>query len=221
MSNKDAHQNLANFDNKLREEYGPLLMGIDDAGRGAWASVLAIGAVILPENCEIIGLNDSKKLSEDKRFALAEIIKSIALAWSVEFIEAPEIDKNGVNWANTQAIKRSYKKCLNQIQKTNVDIFVADNMSYFPFQPAIVIPKGDSSSLSVAAASVLAKTERDLHMIELSKQYPQYGWAESKGYVNETHKEAVRQYGLVSGIHRKSYKISGINKPHQITLVDL
>lgn len=221
MTNIRPHSRMKEYDDELRKQYGPLLMGVDDSGRGAFAGPLAIGAVILPENCEIVGLNDSKKLSEVARLALTEDIKKVAIAWSVKFVHAPEIDEKGITWANTQATKQACIECFGKIHKPTVDIFVADNTIYFPYKPAIVIPKGDGTSLSVAAASVLAKTLRDLYMIELSKEYPEYGWAESKGYVNSSHKDAVRKHGMIDGIHRKSYKISGVNKPHQITLLDL
>lgn len=215
------HSRMKAYDDELRKHYGPLLMGVDDSGRGAFAGPLAIGAVILPVECEIIGLNDSKKLGEDARIALTEAIKKVALAWSVKFVYAPEIDEKGITWANTQATKQACVECFGKIHKPTVDIFVADNTTYFPYKPAIVIPKGDATSLSVAAASVLAKTLRDLHMIELSEIHPEYGWADSKGYVNDFHKDAVRKHGMIDGIHRKSYKITGLNKPHQITLLDL
>jgi len=221
MTNIRPHSRMKEYDDELRKKYGPLLMGVDDSGRGAFAGPLAIGAVILPENCEIVGLNDSKKLSESARLALTEAIKDVAIAWSVKFVHAPEIDEKGITWANTQATKQACIECFGKIHKPTVDIFVADNTIYFPYKPAIVIPKGDGTSLSVAAASVLAKTLRDLYMVELSKEHPEYGWSESKGYVNQAHKEAVVKHGMVDGIHRKSYKISGLNKPHQITLLDM
>lgn len=215
------HIKLKAFDDKLRHEYGALLLGCDDAGRGAWAGPLAIGAVILPEDCEIEGLNDSKKLNEDARFRLAEKIKEVAIAWSVQFVHARDIDAKGISWANTQATKKACIDCFKKIHKPTVDIFVADNTLYFPFKPAIVIPKGDSTSLSVAAASVLAKTERDLYMIELGHKHPGYGFEDSKGYINDAHKDAVKKLGMIEEVHRKSYKISGFNKPKQTTLGDL
>jgi ribonuclease HII len=215
------HDKLKAYDDDIRLQYGSLLMGVDDAGRGAFAGPLAIGCVILPEDCEIVGLNDSKKLNEETRLKLAETIKNIAIAWSVQFVHAKEIDEKGITWANTQATKKACIECFGKIHKPTVDIFVADNTIYFPYKPAIVIPKGDATSLSVAAASVLAKTVRDLYMVELSEQYPHYGWAENKGYVNEYHKNSVIKHGMVEGIHRKSYKITGVNKPHQITLSDM
>jgi len=221
MATVRPHVRMQAYDEALREKYGDMLMGVDDSGRGCWAGPLAIGAVILPKGCDIVGLNDSKKLSEEARDALTETIQNIALAWSVKFVHAPEIDSKGITWANTQATKEACIDCFGQIHKPTVDIFVADNTLYFPFKPAIVIPKGDSTSLSVAAASVLAKTLRDKYMVELAQKHPEYGWEESKGYINEAHKDAVRQYGMVKGVHRKSYKVSGFNRPHQVTLLDL
>jgi ribonuclease HII len=215
------HIKLKEFDDNIRQEYGPLLLGCDDAGRGAWAGPLAIGAVILPENCEIEGLNDSKKLSEEVRQKLAEKIKSIAIAWSVYFIHADDIDIKGISWANTQATKKACIECFKKIHKPTVDIFVADNTLYFPFKPAIVIPKGDATSLSVAAASVLAKTERDAYMVEMGQKHPGYGFEDSKGYINDAHKEAVKKLGMIENIHRKSYKVSGFNKARQTSLGDL
>lgn len=221
MSKPRPHIRMKAYDDALREKYGDYLLGCDDSGRGCWAGPLAIGAVILPKDCEIEGLNDSKKLEEEARLKLTEVIKSVAIAWSVQFVDAPKIDEKGITWANTQATKQACIECFKKIHKPTVDIFVADNTLYFPYKPAIIIPKGDSTSLSVAAASVLAKTLRDLYMKELAKEHPEYGWEESKGYINDFHKEAVRQHGLVDGIHRKSYKVAGFNRPEQITLVDL
>lgn len=215
------HTKMKAYDDAMREKYGDLLLGVDDSGRGCWAGPLAIGAVILPKGCDIIGLNDSKKLNEETRIQLTEEIKKVAIAWSVKFVDAPEIDTKGVTWANTQATKQACVECFKKIHKPTVDIFVADNTMYFPYKPAIVISKGDSTSLSVAAASVLAKTLRDALMVELAKEHPEYGWAESKGYINDIHKEAVKKHGLVKGIHRESYKVTGFNKSHQITLMDL
>lgn len=221
MTNIRPHIKMKAYDDKLRNQYGPLLMGVDDSGRGAFAGPLAIGAVILPKDCDITGLNDSKKLNEESRLRLTEEIKNIAIAWSVCFIHAPEIDKKGVSWANTQATKKACIECFKKIKLPTVDIFVADNTPYFPYKPAIVIPKGDGTSLSVAAASVLAKTIRDAYMIELAAKYPEYKFEESKGYINDIHKEAVKKYGIIKGIHRESYQVSGINRPRQISLDDI
>jgi len=220
MSRQPPHLRLKAFDDALRGKYGPILVGCDDSGRGSWAGPLAVGAVILPVDCELPGLNDSKKMSREARDELAAKIKELALAWNVCFIAADEIDAKSITWANTVAMKRACEACTAAVEKP-ADYYIVDNTTRFPLRPALVIPKGDGTSLSVAAASVLAKTERDALMVELSKKYPQYGWDESKGYVNEAHVAAVKLHGLVDGIHRKSYKIVGINRPQQITLTDL
>lgn len=201
---EEAHAN----DTKLREQYGDVLCGIDEVGRGSWAGPLVVGAVVLPKDIVIPKLTDSKQISAQLRESLAEQIKSVALAWTVFQIEAPSIDRKGLTWANATASCEAGK----HIQKImNVDLFVLDQMPECDLQPHVMMAKADSLSHVVAAASIVAKTYRDNLMKELGEQYPEYHLDEHKGYVSPLHKTAVRKHGRVRGLHRYSYKVDGID----------
>ena len=196
---------LFDYDNRMRREYGPIIVGIDECGRGSWCGCLMAGAVALPATQRINGLNDSKQLDHSKRVQLSKIIKQVALSWHVEAIEAKEIDEYGLTWANTQAMLRAAQKVTDDLGK--VDLYIIDQSPKFELNPHIMMPKADGTSLAVAAASVVAKVTRDLLMIDLSKEYPLYDLDKSKGYISPAHKEAVDKYGLVKGLHRFSYNV--------------
>lgn len=201
---EEAHAN----DTKLREQYGDVLCGIDEVGRGSWAGPLVVGAVVLPKDVVIPKLTDSKQISAQLRESLAEQIKEVALAWTVFQIEAPSIDRKGLTWANSMASYEAGKLVQKSI---HVDLFVLDQMPECDLQPHIMMAKADSLSHVVAAASIIAKTYRDNLMNELGEQYPEYHLDAHKGYVSPLHKTAVRQHGRVRGLHRFSYKVDGIN----------
>jgi ribonuclease HII len=196
---------LKAFDDELREQYGSIIVGCDEAGRGSLAGPIAACAVVLPANQRINGLDDSKKLSHVKRLQLSKIIKEVALSWHVEMIEADEIDEKGLTWANSQVMLRAAQKVTEDLGK--IDLYIIDQSPKFELKPHIMMPKADGISLSVAAASVLAKTTRDLLMIELNKTYTGYDLDNSKGYISPAHKEGIEKRGLVKGLHRFSYNI--------------
>lgn len=195
-------------DTKLREQYGDILCGIDEVGRGSWAGPLVVGAVVLPKDVIIPRLTDSKQISAPLRESLAKQIKEIALAWAVFQIDAPSIDRKGLTWANATA---SYKAGAIIQKSIDVDLFVLDQMPECELQPHIMMAKADSLSHVVAAASIIAKTYRDNLMNELGEQYPNYHLDAHKGYVSPLHKSLVKKYGRVRGLHRFSYKVDGIN----------
>lgn len=182
--------------------------GLDEAGRGALAGPVAVGAVILPNDKTLLsstlaGARDSKQLTPLKRDALAPRIKEIALAWAVGFSTAEEIDTQGI----VRATRLAGIRALHQFTVTP-QYLLTDFRLEFPqldiSQTALV--KGDARCLSIACASILAKTERDALMLELASQYPGYGLEKHKGYGTQAHRSAMKRLGL-SPIHRKSFHV--------------
>jgi ribonuclease HII len=176
--------------------------GLDEAGRGCLAGPVVASAVVLPENCEIEGLRDSKKLSEADRLRLRSVIEEIALDWCVTFVDEQEIDELNILNASFLAMNRSVHFLAGQPDYLLVDgnRFIKDH-----FIPHQCVVKGDDTYLSIAAASVLAKTYRDEYMEGLSSLFPEYNWQSNKGYPTKTHVEALKKFGL-SDHHRRSYK---------------
>lgn len=177
-----------------------IICGVDEAGRGPLAGPVSAAAVILPFECEIKGLNDSKKLSEKKRDELFDIIREKALAYSVAFASVEEIEEINILNAAMLAMSRAVK-ALN----LTPDIALIDGNK----APKITIPtrtiiKGDSLSANIAAASILAKVSRDRLMYELDKEYPQYAFAKHKGYGTKVHIAAIKEYGACPH-HRMSF----------------
>lgn len=179
--------------------------GCDEAGRGCLAGSVYAAAVILPDGYENELLNDSKKLTEKKRYLLREIIQRDALAWAVGVVTPEEIDKINILNASILAMHRA----LDQLQ-VRPQAVIVDGNRFKKYQdlPHTTIVKGDGKYLSIAAASILAKTYRDDYMNELAEKYPYYDWASNKGYPTKKHREAIRQYGT-SPYHRMSYNLLG------------
>lgn len=173
--------------------------GIDEAGRGALAGPVCVAAVILPPDQKIRAYRDSKTLSAAKRQALALEIKQEALTWAIEFAPANEVDKYNVLRATHRAAARAIAK-LNPAP----DALITDYLKLTTDLPLLAPAKADSSSYSVAAASILAKTARDEYMIVLSQQYPEYGFETHKGYGSSQHLQALEQHGVLLE-HRRSY----------------
>jgi ribonuclease HII len=175
------------------------IAGIDEAGRGALAGPICVAAVILPPDQKPRAYRDSKTLSSSQRQKLAFEIKQEALAWAIEFAPAAEVDKYNVLQATHRAAARAIAK-LNPAP----DALITDYLKLSTNLPLFAPPRADSSSYSVAAASLLAKTARDKYMIALSLQHPEYGFEAHKGYGSSQHLEALEQYGVVLE-HRRSY----------------
>ncbi|MGO5022649.1 ribonuclease HII [Lawsonibacter sp. LCP25S3_G6] len=178
--------------------------GCDEAGAGPLAGPVYAAAVILPFGEEIPGLNDSKKLTEKKREALFPLVKEKALAWSVAFVEAEEIDRTDILSARMKAMQLAMDGL-----SIPADFALIDGNRDKGKSSAITtchrcIVKGDSLSASVAAASILAKVSRDHHMLELARQYPEYRFDKHKGYGTKLHYELLRAYGP-SPIHRRTF----------------
>ncbi len=178
-----------------------LICGVDEAGRGPLAGPVCAAAVILPDDCVIEGLNDSKKLSEKKREALFDVIKEKAIAYSICYGTVEEIESVNILEATFLAMNRA-------IDSLNVaaDYALIDgNRTPKGIKiPCETVVKGDSKSMSVAAASILAKVSRDRLMLEYDKQYPEYLFSAHKGYGTKAHYEAIEKHG-VCPIHRLSF----------------
>ena len=184
---------------------GKVEAGCDEAGRGCLAGSVYAAAVILPENYQNELLNDSKQLTEKKRYQLREIIERDAVAWAVGIVTPEEIDKINILNASILAMHRA----LDQL-KVRPEAIIVDGNRFKKYQdlPHTTIVKGDGKYLSIAAASILAKTYRDDYMNQLAKEYPQYDWLSNKGYPTKKHRDAIRQYGITP-YHRKSYNLLG------------
>ena len=184
---------------------GKIEAGCDEAGRGCLSGSVYAAAVILPEDYQNELLNDSKQLSEKRRYELREIIQRDAIAWAVGIVTPEEIDKINILNASILAMHRA----LDQL-KVRPEAIIVDGNRFKKYQdlPHTTIVKGDGKYLSIAAASILAKTYRDDYMNKLAEEYPQYDWLSNKGYPTKKHREAIRQYGITP-YHRKSYNLLG------------
>ncbi len=177
--------------------------GTDEAGRGCLAGPVVAAAVILPENFKHPFLNDSKQLSEKKRKALRPFIEANALAFGVCFIDNEEVDELNVLQASIMGMHRSIMKL-----STQPEFIIVDGNKFKPFGeiPHETIVKGDAKFMSIAAASVLAKTHRDAFMEKIHEEFPEYNWRKNKGYPTKEHRNAIRQFSATK-YHRKSFKL--------------
>ncbi|AUI66556.1 MULTISPECIES: ribonuclease HII [Glaesserella] len=177
-----------------------LIAGVDEVGRGPLVGAVVTAAVILDPNNKIDGLADSKKLSEKRRLALAEEIKAKALCWSLGRAEPDEIDELNILHATMLAMQRAVAGLAVQPDFVLVD---GNRIPTLPM-PAQAVVKGDSLVAEISAASILAKVARDQEMLELDKQYPEYAFAQHKGYPTKLHFEKLEQFGATP-FHRKSF----------------
>lgn len=179
--------------------------GCDEAGRGCLAGSVYAAAVILPIDYQNELLNDSKKLSAKKRYLLREEIECDAVAWAVGVVTPEEIDKINILNASILAMHRA----LDQLA-VRPEAVIIDGNRFKTYQdlPSTTIVKGDGKYLSIAAASILAKTYRDDYMLSLAKEYPQYDWQSNMGYPTKKHRLAIREHG-VTPFHRKSFNLLG------------
>ncbi|MDO4847245.1 MAG: ribonuclease HII [Clostridiaceae bacterium] len=193
-------------DFEIEKEYAAkgfkLICGIDEAGRGPLAGPVYAAAVILPDGCEIEGLNDSKKLTEKKREALFDVVKQKALYWGIGSADEKEIDEINILQATFLAMRRAVENMGVKPDLALVDgnqkPHIADGIE------EVTVIKGDAKSMSIAAASILAKVSRDRFMLEIAEKYPEYEFPKHKGYGTKLHYERIAEYGI-SDIHRKSF----------------
>ena len=180
--------------------------GCDEAGRGCLCGPVVCAAVILPEDFENDEINDSKQLSAPRREALAALIKEKALAWAVEMVDAPEIDSINILNASIIGMHRALASLKIRPEHLIIDgnrfkAYVDEDMRSIPHHTVV---KGDGKYLSIAAASILAKTARDEYMKKLATEYPGYGWERNMGYPTKEHREAIKRLGITPH-HRLSY----------------
>ena len=185
--------------------------GCDEAGRGCLAGSVFAAAVILPPDYENELLNDSKKLTDRKRKQLREIIEHDAVDWAVGIVEPGEIDEINILNASILAMHRA----LDQLM-VRPEAVIVDGNRFKPYRdlPYTTIVKGDGKYLSIAAASILAKTYRDDYMDRLAEDYPQYDWKSNKGYPTKKHRQAIRECGITP-FHRRSFTLL---PPEELTL---
>lgn len=186
--------------------------GCDEAGRGCLAGAVYAAAVILPKDFENEELNDSKQLTERQRYKLREVIEQNALAWAVGVVSPEEIDKINILNASFLAMHRA----INNL-KIRPEFLLIDGNRFNKYEdiPHQTIIKGDGKYLSIAAASILAKTYRDDYMNALDKEYPQYDWRKNKGYPTKKHRQAIQEYG-VTPYHRMTYNLLGDDRQLEI-----
>ena len=187
---------------KYEEEYSAYanICGIDEAGRGPLCGPVVAGAVILPKNCDILYINDSKKLSEKMREVLYDEIAEGAVSWAVGVVSAERIDEINILQATYEAMREAVNKL-----KVKPDILLNDAVTIPDLEiPQVPIVKGDAKSQSIAAASIMAKVTRDRIMQEYDRMYPEYGFARHKGYGTKAHIEALKEYGPCP-IHRRTF----------------
>lgn len=188
------------YENLLKEQGYQCICGIDEAGRGPLAGPVFAAAVILPDGLEDMGINDSKKLSEKKRDALFELIKEKATAYSIAFADEKEIDDINILNATFLAMKRAVEGLAIIPGFALVDGNRKPNTGV----PEMTLVKGDAKSISIAAASILAKVSRDRYLLELDKKYPEYQFSKHKGYPTKLHYEMIKEHGI-SPVHRLSF----------------
>ena len=185
-------------------ECGRIEAGCDEAGRGCLSGAVFAAAVILPQDYHHPLLNDSKQLSEKQRYALRPIIEQDAIAWAVGIVTPQEIDEINILNASILAMHRA----VEQLSHTPQHLLI-DGNRFKPYKgiPHTCVVKGDGKFLSIAAASVLAKTYRDDYMLQLHEQYPLYGWDKNKGYPTKEHRQAIERYGTTP-YHRQSFRLT-------------
>lgn len=186
-------------------EQGRVEAGCDEAGRGCLAGSVYAAAVILPPDYHNERLNDSKKLTARQRYALRQDIERDAVAWAVGVVTPQEIDQINILNASILAMHRA----LDQLQ-VRPEAIIVDGNRFKPYRdlPHTTIVKGDGKYLSIAAASILAKTYRDDEMIRLAQEYPDYDWRHNMGYPTRKHREAIRQHGITP-YHRRTFNLLG------------
>lgn len=192
---------LWRYEKELFDQNINIIGGVDEVGRGPLIGPVVAACCVLPRNFVLEGLTDSKKLSEKKREKFYDYIINNCVAYGVGVITPEIIDEVNIY----EATKLAMKEAIKQVQaKINLEYVLIDAMPLDLDIPTNSIIKGDSKSISIAAASVIAKVTRDRMMIELDKNYPMYGFAKHKGYPTKAHVEAINKYGLIDG-YRKTY----------------
>ncbi len=189
---------MLEYEKMLREGGAKFIAGVDEAGRGPLAGPVVVASVVMPLNCIIEGINDSKKLSAKKREMLYDKIVASAIDYHIAIVDEKTVDEINI----LQATKQGMKQCVEALK--NVDAVLIDAVPLNTGIKTISIIHGDALSYNIAAASILAKVTRDRLMVEYDKMYPEYGFAKHKGYGTKQHIEALKKYGPCK-IHRKTF----------------
>ena len=193
---------MREYENKYIEQGYNVIAGTDEAGRGPLVGPVVAACVVLPNDYNNDEINDSKKLTEKKREKLYDIIMKDALAVGVSIISAKEIDEINILEASRKGMIESFKEANKKIK---IDVLLTDAMKIDTLDiPVEKIIKGDAKSISIAAASIIAKVTRDRLLLELDKKYPEYGFSSHKGYPTKKHLEAIEKYGIFDE-YRKTY----------------
>lgn len=188
------------IENEIYDSGVNIICGVDEAGRGPLAGPVCAAAVILPRNLEIVGLNDSKKLTEKKREALFDVIIENAVSYGIAFSTVEEIEEMNILNASMLAMNRA----ISQLDPVPELSLIDGNRNSAIEYPSRCVIKGDAKCADIAAASILAKVTRDRYMLEMAEKYPQYHFEQHKGYGTKLHYEALREYGPCE-IHRMSF----------------
>ena len=199
---KEKYEEMKIYEKEKQAKGYELICGIDEAGRGPLAGPVVAGAVILGQDVYIPGLDDSKKLSEGKREELFEIINRQAQAVGVGIVDSNRIDQINILQATYQAMKEA----ISDLGITPDYLLIDSETIPQAGIPQVGIEKGDSKSVSIAAASIIAKVTRDRMLVDYAEKYPDYGFAQHKGYGTKVHRNALEKFGPCE-IHRQSYKI--------------
>ena len=201
---KDRVRGMYAFERSIAEERGAhVVVGLDEVGRGPLAGPLAVGAVVFPADAPMIeGINDSKQIKPEQREQIAARVKEAAAAWSVQFVSAEDIDAAGM----TASLVSAFRRAIDDVEKKGgpVDLVLLDGNPLHLDRREVNVVKGDARCASIAAASVIAKVERDRFMTSMDELYPAYGFASNKGYASPEHIEAIKRHGLCP-LHRATF----------------
>lgn len=211
---KNKHHSIYKYESYYYRLGCKYIAGVDEVGRGSWAGPVVAAAVILPNNYKNNEIKDSKVLSAKKREQLDQLIKQVCIAYSISYVDAPRIDEINILNATKEAMIHAIK---NLSVKPNCILVDALNLKVEHVKVVPII-KGDSKSISIAAASIIAKVYRDKYCQQIDKLYPQYGFAKNKCYGTLVHLNALKKYGCITNIHRTSYKpvINALKKQKNI-----
>lgn len=196
-----TNYNLYEYENDLHSKGYKFIAGCDEAGRGPLYGPVVAACCVLPEDFSLDGLTDSKQLTEKKREKYIDYIKENAISYGIGIVSAEEIDNINIYEASRKAMLLALEEVKKNIK---VDYVITDAMPLDIDIPSMPIIKGDAKSITIAAASVIAKVTRDNMLYEIDKKYPEYGFAKHKGYPTKAHLEAINKYGLIEG-YRKTY----------------
>ena len=186
--------------------HGGVCVGLDEVGRGPVAGPLTVAGVVLPEFPQIAGVNDSKQVKPEKRQEIAQVVRNVAIACSIQHVQPSEIDEHGMTWALRTAFGRAIADVEAQLNQAGVqlDCVLLDGNAQRLDPREVNVVKGDGRCSSIAAASIIAKVERDGIMVDYAREYSEYGFDSNKGYASADHIEAIKRFGL-SPIHRASF----------------